>query len=387
MKNYDRVAEFLIELIEFGNEEDIKTLLSNCNESIEQETSSYKTLLLNYLFEYMYGFIEPKLPTLPPLVYENNKIVRGLPITKYANFKTDISHHTMLYLHLYALCECYYSYLTFSREEKKIMQIITEQYNKKFNQGNVIHTLTDKDRTKILSLLINSHTENRFYYYFYDDILTKIEIVAKRKEGRIENCYKLTKYKLQDKEDITYIINKSADINIPLKQKLVRSSNGSIDFGNENFEDNFSALLRSTRFQDIKSIHGQITAIIKNKKRIKYCKCCNPNLLNKNATALCDNCRKLLYKLSVFCKYIDENDVNEKIQQVKYYNFKDIIYNIKANKNSNIKNLRLKRKNKLNKIMQEIEKQIAIEINDKTDEEYYKQDIKSCIIKSFDKIN
>lgn len=111
----DRLGEFLIELITYADDKDIKTFLRNCSEdlitdkdNILEDTSIdfYKSKLLNYLFEYIYGFIELRLPILPPLIYEDGKLIRGLDIPRYQNFKKDISAYTHVYLHLYALCEC-----------------------------------------------------------------------------------------------------------------------------------------------------------------------------------------------------------------------------------------------------------------------------------------
>ena len=117
MINHRRIGAFIIELIRFADDDDIKTFLINCSEDLVKENLFdvekyfYKKKLLNYLFEYIYGFVEMKLPTLPPLIYEDNKFIRGLDLVEYPNFQKDVSSYTHLYLHLYALCECYKSYM------------------------------------------------------------------------------------------------------------------------------------------------------------------------------------------------------------------------------------------------------------------------------------
>lgn len=265
MQSNNSVAEFLIELIKYADDEDIAVLLSNCNNKLTQNisVSNYKTALFNYLFEYIYAFIEPKLPTLPPLLFKDNKIIRVFPVAKYANNDINTSLYEDLYLHLYALCECYNSYQMIFPDEKKEIIKIANEYNKIFNENIKINTITYKDKTKLLHLLINSYTENKFYYYFYNDTLTKVEIIAKKFDSQLEYFYNLTKYELIDTDKTTFITNNKQKINAPLKQKLVRKKSEEIDINDEIFQKYIYELIKNTKFQTVKNIHQQIVSIIK----------------------------------------------------------------------------------------------------------------------------
>ena len=324
MINHERIAEFLIELIRFADDDDILTFLNNCSDKLTKNADKdtcdiyyYKTWLINYLFEYIYGFIEYKIPFLPPLISENGKIKRGLPIAKYPNFDVSVSNYTHIYLHLFALCECYYSYKMVFGDEKKIIKQLYKQAKK----DSKIGVITDKDRTKILHLLINCYSQNKFYYYFYGNSLIKLEIVTKRISHRTEYIYKPTKYKLQDKNGVTYIINKNQNVKMALKQYLTRNTNGEVDYNTVDFEQYFMYLLDDIDFQTIKSVHQQIIKAITPCKRNVYCKCCNPNFKNTKATAICDKCRKLFFELQQFVKSIDEHEVNDYIHSIKSYDF------------------------------------------------------------------
>jgi hypothetical protein len=392
MINHKRIADFLIELVRYANDSDIKAFLSNCSDKLTKDiddencdTYYYKTWLLNYLFEYIYGFIEPKIPSLPPLVYEKSKLIRGLPIIEYPNFNTNVSDYTYLYLHLHALCECYYSYLMVFSNEKKLIKQLIEKSQKDIKLG----AITDKDRTKILNLLIDSYTKNHFYYYFYDDELVKLEIASKRENHKLENCYKATKYHLKDKDKVTYIINNNNTVYTHLKQKLVRNTSGEIDFATVDFKEYFASLLNNIEFQDIKSIHKQIVKAITPVKGKKYCKCCNP--YNKRIrNSLCSKCKDLFSELNKLKKSIDKDEVNEYINSIKSFDFENRIFNISG---SNMKNLRRKRKTQLNQIMNKLETEIKLEIEENGGEfkiYYIKLNdkikvIKRMILISFDK--
>ena len=92
------------------------------------------------------------------MLFKDNKIIRVFPVAKYANNDINTSLYEDLYLHLYALCECYHSYQMIFPDEKKEIIKIANEYNKIFNENIKINTITYKDKTKLLHLLINSYT-------------------------------------------------------------------------------------------------------------------------------------------------------------------------------------------------------------------------------------
>lgn len=367
MQNNNSVAEFLIELIKYADDEDIAVLLSNCNNKLTQHisVSNYKTALFNYLFEYIYAFIEPKLPTLPPLLFKDNKIIRVFPVAKYANNDINTSLYEDLYLHLYALCECYNSYQMIFPDEKKEIIKIANEYNKIFNENIKINTITYKDKTKLLHLLINSYTENKFYYYFYNDTLTKVEIIAKKIDSQLEYFYNLTKYELIDTDKTTFITNNKQKINAPLKQKLVRKKSEEIDINDEIFQKYIYELIKNTKFQTVKNIHQQIVSIIKKEAKIKYCKCCNPNPKNINAGSICKNCRNLIFQLNILTKSIDDYEINDFIYSLKSFNFKQFLCDNKSKKFSDIKELCKYKRRILKHQMAQLIKNINNEMKEK----------------------
>lgn len=367
MQSNNSVAEFLIELIKYADDEDIAVLLSNCNNKLTQNISvnNYKTALFNYLFEYIYAFIEPKLPTLPPLLFKDNKIIRVFPVAKYANNDINTSLYEDLYLHLYALCECYNSYQMIFPDEKKEIIKIANEYNKIFNENIKINTITYKDKTKLLHLLINSYTENKFYYYFYNDTLTKVEIIAKKFDSQLEYFYNLTKYELIDTDKTTFITNNKQKINAPLKQKLVRKKSEEIDINDEIFQKYIYELIKNTKFQTVKNIHQQIVSIIKKEAKIKYCKCCNPNPKNINTGSICKNCRNLIFQLNILTKSIDDYEINDFIYSLKSFNFKQFLCDNKSKKISDIKELRKYKRRTLKHQMAQLIKNINNEMKEK----------------------
>ena len=363
----DRLGEFLIELITYADDKDIKTFLRNCSEdlitdkdNILEDTSIdfYKSKLLNYLFEYIYGFIELRLPVLPPLIYEDGKLIRGLDIPRYQNFKKDISAYTHLYLHLYALCECYYSYQTLPKNKNQNMQNVVEEHIDIIDtQPDKIAGITNKDKTKLLKMFIDSFSENKFYYYFYDNKLIKLEIEAKRKNNKLDYFYKSTAYTLQDAERSTFILNQDNKICGTLKQKLLRqiSEISIIDFYQSIVAT--GTILQHTSFQEIQQAHKHIVKAL-HTTDMKICKCCNPNVKNPKATKLCNNCKELFSKLNDLKLNIAEWEPNDYIDSIKEMDFKKYVYQVKLNEISDIVDLRKKRKKTLIKFINKLEKEI-----------------------------
>ena len=150
-------------------------------------------------------------------------------------------------------------------------------------------------------------------------------------------------------------------------------------------------MVKHVKFQDVKTIHSQIIKIIKKQNKKQYCKCCTPNPKNNKNQKICADCRKLIFNLNRLKKSIDCYEVNEFILSVKTMDFEQLIYQIKLNKKADIKTLRKRRKTKLINIMNKLSKEINVEIEDKTNENYYNmlantvKEINTCITKSFGK--
>lgn len=381
----DRLGEFLIELITYADDKDIKTFLRNCskiyqvdNEDSEDDNYYNKTVLLDNLFKHIYYFIVADKLT------EKGDIC--IPLFSYV--ESVVEQHTPLYLHLYALCNNYYSYMTLYRGEKKKIQTLIDKINKQFNKNYKINSLTVLDRTKLLCMLINNYTENKFYYYYDINQLVKLEIV----KGKAEKSYnyKFSKYNLIDRDGLTDITDKHNKKISSIRTQLIRDPENIIDFNKSNFIDIVVSILNHKSFQDIKQAHQKIVAILKRKPRTVYCGCCNPNPKNYNMDNLCDKCRKLFFQLNSLKKIIDDYDANEYILSVKSQDFKKLIEDVTYGSKVDIKDLKRKRKNKLNKIIKKLEAEIQLELIDTPNDEYYIQlnnivkEIKISIKRSFD---
>lgn len=396
MIHTDDISHFILELIKYADEEDIKLFLENCfSKDLKKDIKDdYRATMLQYLFEYIEVCTDKEIYTVAS-PQEKEIYNLDFKFLKSAYYKPkDLIHKNMrLYLHLYALCECYYSYGILLKEDKLVIGKIIELINKYFNKNIGIHSITTKDRTKILKMLINSYAKNKFYYYFHDNELIKLEIIGKNVNSKREYEYKSTSFELQDREGTTFIINEAKKINIPLKQKLHRvigDKKLSEICSDEGFINGLLLIVGHLSFQDVKSIHEQIIKAIKKKPRAKYCKYCNPNPKYNTNETKCNNCNDLLFIFNSLKRKIDPYEPNEYILSVKDMDFEQIILDTKLTKNSNINKLRERRQNKLLKITKKLKKEINIEITDKSNNEYYESlatlviKIEKCIAKSFE---
>ena len=331
MINHRRIGAFIIELIRFADDDDIKTFLENIFNDVDEAykfaplgSYYYKTTLINYLFMHIHYFIAGDLQ-------EKDEFCPSAA----GYIDIVIRQHTPLYLHLYALCECYYSYGMSVTDNSSILKEILKVTNKNFSKNNKIANFTDKDRTKFLRLLINSYAENKFYYYFYYNRLTKVEIISNKasKNDKPHFSYKFNRYDLQDKDGVTYIVNKQKGTSFKLDKNFKRFP---IKVDSDNFVEQFCNifLVNYMSFQDSKKIHQQIVSVLKRKPRTVYCGCCNPNPKNYSLDNLCETCRELFFQLNNLKNNIDEYDPNLYIHSLKSKDFKQLIKDITFDNNA-----------------------------------------------------
>ena len=367
MINHKFMPNFIIDIIRYADDKDIKMLLSNSKALSYQWYSQYtsekdvsKGRLLACLFDYIYEFIEPELFIEPDLIVEKCEIMEEFAIPAPQNLANCITNHKLLYLHLYALSECYHSYPVYfpnkhKNELYKFQQMFAE------NGVNVIKTkvLTGNDIKKLLHMFITSYTENGFYYYFYDNELVKLEIRKIATKKKTDYKYIKTVYNLKDTENTTYITNNDIDININLKQKLLREQREkfakiNINTSDTNFIGAFEYLFGTYDFQDIKNIHSKIISVLKITPKEK-CKCCNPDINNPKSTKICNNCKKLFKHFQELQSFIDEMTGSTYLYQLKNKNIREEVYKININsKAKDINELQKKRKNFFNNIIRKI---------------------------------
>lgn len=391
MINHKLMPNFIIDIIRYADDKDIGTLLLNSKAKSYQwklqllGNNGFKRKLLTCLFDYIYEFIEPDLFIKPDLDVENSEIIEELPLSAPPYLRKRIANHKLLYLHLYALSECYHSYQCyFPDEDKKEMYNLQKAFSKEFGTDKNKKVLTEKDITKLLHLFINSYTENGFYYYFYDNELVKLEIkqttskVFKQKYIK-DYKYAKTVYELEEHNDSTIIVNNEIGINTDLKSKLLRENRiktvqEEINHNEDNFVEILAEILNVYDFQDIKNIHEKLIKILKISKK-ETCKCCNPDVNKIKSTKICGKCKKLFKEISDIQGYIDVNTNSNELYKFKNKNIRSDVYKISIDKTGDLNKLSKKRKiflrNTIKKLLLETNKAmlLADKINCKIENE------------------
>ena len=330
--NYLAIAEFIIEFIQYADEADIRRFL--------------KFLLQNKI----------------PLSSEESMYDSNYFKNKFIELLISHPEHNQSILqHLEGLQYCYNSYKAIFNDDKKNMQRIDTKIAE-YTSSEPINppSITSKDKTKLIHVIIENCIKNGFYYFFYNDNLFKWDVTLK-KNNKIR--YNETKYDLIDKVDGTHIVSKEHYVDYNLKYRLPRYDM-QLDYllvhDKSKFITCLYELIRSEDFQKIKNIHNKIVEAIKVNKK-DYCKCCNPIVNNSKLSKICDNCKNLFEEFNNLNSYLREWKQYEDEFGISKINYKNMIYNIKPDRMSNLKSLRIKRKAKLlnaiNMVIKEINKE------------------------------
>lgn len=339
MLQQDRIAEFITTLITHADDEDIKTFLGYFANKLPKPQfgySNHKTLLIGYLFQYIYGHIETNASEIVNIVSKWDDFI----LPEHLNYPNNLIHYEPLYLHLYALCECFYSYKMLNQSEKNLIQKILETTDKSLTKNiECPATVKNNSTTKLLKLLINSYKENGFYYFFYDDTLVKLTIHRCKKSLYNEQSedekeyeypsakYKYTKLKLEDRGNKTYITD-GKNINESLGSYLTRARHFNKDRESiktlddvENLaKDLLKELTKTSAYDTAKNLHKKIVTILKkipSKKPRKDKLCEEKNIKNLN-----NKYEVILKKLQKAQNLIIDDEPEEIIRA-----FKDIDFN------------------------------------------------------------
>ena len=267
---------------------------------------------------------------------------------------------TPLYLHLYALCECYYSYPLADAEKGLLAKFISNiEQSKGTKEKKKINTLKDNSRTKFLKLLINSYKEKKFYYLFYKNTLLKLKIEEKSTEHIDNNkqkycektyIYKHIIYSLEDRDGVTKIINKKLKIDKPLNSILVRFDDTDIENSIKRFNEEMTKTISLN--QSI-NFHKQITNILSEKR---------PNSCSQRDFELLNNrCKKLLEELEQLKMQIGYDETNDYILTIRDIDFEKELFSFEQYRKLSMKEVRYKIKSKLNKLIKNIKKEISSE--------------------------
>lgn len=402
MKFYDNMGSFIIQFLAFGASRDIKKFLYNCSakiitaQDIEKEQTElhyYQEMLLNYLHNYIY-FLDNELERLS---------TDALDDAPYEPIKyLDISTYRLIYLHLNALCQSYFTYNAPLSDDKEKYKKIEKKFYKKYKQIVKIKYIEPIECTKILKFLIDNYYKNQFYYYAYNGKIIRLKIKTKTKHNKPVYYYDKKEFNIVQYGTKYYILDEDRDLKVEINKNFVESityqlpckDNTDKDEKIKKFEKDFKELFKNAMpqvdFQDITEAHNQIISILKEDEEDddekKYCKCCNPNIKKPKATKLCSKCKKLFNSLEMLKKHTKDWVSNDFIYSIAETDFKKMIYNISPTKYPEIQKLRNKRKNILNKFIKKLEREI--EHFNKADE--YKivtekiAEIKQLILNSFD---
>ena len=339
-------CEFLVEFLRYTDDEDIKTLLRFCITKKEWSKNtegeySYQAILLAYL------------------MYKNNP---------YNRFLT---------LHLTAICNCYNSYKCRFFDNKKEFKAIQDKFCEYFQQTpSKVKSITEKDKSKIFKLIINSYKKNEFYYCFDDNRLVKVEIADLELMNKMGCEIAETSYLLKNKNGIKYIVNEKSNVHYKLKNKLPLDKIV-CDYSNleskEQFVLAFKECLESIDFQEIKEIHNSIISAISDFKN-NECTWCFPELDNNRSKKLCDNCKNLNDTISEFKKtvldYVENKTkgkyiLTDNIYKICYeINLDKYIKDEKYNSTLGMDELRQRRKIKLDTIFKKAAEEINVKVKE-----------------------
>lgn len=403
MKFYDNIGSFIIQFINYVDIRDIKKFLYNCSakiitvQDIEEEKVEpyyYQQMLLNYLYNYIY-FLDNGLERLSTDALDDALFD---PV-QYL----DISTCRLIYLHLNALCQSYFTYNAPLSDDKQEYEQLENEFYEKYKKTVKIKYIEPIECTKILEFLIDNYYKNKFYYYAYNGKIIRLKIKTKTKHNKPVYYYDKKEFNIVQDSTKCYILDENRDLKVEINKNFVEGityqlpckDNTDEDENTKKFKKVFKALFKNAMpqidFQDITEAHNQIISILKEDEEDdddekKYCKCCNPNIKKPKATKLCSKCKKLFNSLEMLKKHTKDWVSNDFIYSIAETDFKKMIYNISPTKYPEIQKLRNKRKNILNKFIKKLEREI--EHFNKADE--YKivtekiAEIKQLILNSFD---
>lgn len=366
-----RYAEFLIDLINYADNTDVRIFLDNIFVYDKLKDSDIpKVSLIKHLFYYVDNYIDLHIGGREDLLQLKKKYIQNGP---YFNPSIPFVENVYvpLYLNLYALSENFYSYRITTSKDLSMIETINIAYNFLSKEARKVYMSKNGSPAKLMHMLIKSYIENKFYYSFFNDKLLKIEIKSKitsKKNEKTNRMYKesidtfvFTEYKLEDKNGETFVINNNIGVNESLGMLLVRNKyipDDSIEY----FVDYAS---KSISFTDTTKLHNKIVQIL------KYKKYKGAAVTDKNIAKFHGKCEDLLKKLKEIQQNINPEVENDYISVFPTFEFEDIIFKIDpSEKFSDMREFRHNRKNKLNDYILELEQEIKIE-----DDEYMYGDL------------
>lgn len=369
-----KISEFIYIMLMHADDKDVYNFINCCDKRLhitKNDYASSKKILINYLFGYIYTYIEGSVQDI--LHFRTNDNEELLYMQEPSDY---LNRYRTLYLHLYALCENYYSYILVNDKEKNNLMAIKLAYettlqdeycvNKEFPPTKEIHSTKENSPNKLLKLLINNYVKNGFYYVFHDNILEKICITKHMKsqgyDDKNKSAYSLstatydyTKYNLIDKNKITFIVNNKIKINESLGKYLERRQTITEEIPNG--LDIIKENCKSHSMDDVRYFHKKIVETLKIDNSEKISLQCTESVLQKFRK----KCDVLLQKLKELQDIIIYDEPNDYILTIRDNDFEKILFSFEKQEINNLKQLKEQNKKYLNGMIKEIKKQIKEE--------------------------
>ena len=364
-KHLDKFSEFVREILYYADDKDVKTFLEFIP-NIKINSLNYKSLLLANLLQPVQNcavYYVYQLPIeLPDNPINTESVPEDYPLLTV--FTETFKSYYPLFLHLYVLCESYYSYVTVSIEEKSMLQQVANVFTKYNKTDNIkIHAITNIDKQKILKMLINCYKNNKFYYYFNNEKLAKVAIQKYKQNNQIKYKFDEVVYKIHDDDKSTRLVNHEKNINYNLKKILLRIDDKfDLPTEDEFFMEKFSKFFDHISFDTIKKVHSNIVDAIKSPPK-DFCKLCNPNPNNPRAYKLCPTCDKFIAKINEISELINQDEHNEYLYTIKNSISRHSIFSKFLKKNNGEIYSIKKRKTRFAKLISELKKAVQNEMN------------------------
>ena len=365
-KHFNKFSEFVLEIIYYADDEDVKTLLEFIF-NIDFNSLNYKLFLLANLLRPIQNCAEYDVYQLPITLPNNNFInAKSVPddYPLFTVFKKAFNSYYPLFLHLYALCESYYSYITIPIEEKSIIQQGANIYTKYSKTDDIkIHAITNSDKQKIFKMLVNCYKNNKFYYYFNNDNLAKVAIQEYKQNNQIKYKFDEVVYKIYDDDKSTHLVNSEKGIDYNLKTILLRNDDKyNLPTSEEVLIEKSTKLFAHISFDTLKKMHSDIVDAIKDAPK-DFCKLCNPNPNKSNAYKLCPKCDEFLAKINEISEHINQDEPNEYLYTIKNRISRYSIFNEFLKKNNREYYSIKKRKTRFAKLINDLKKNVQNEKN------------------------
>lgn len=338
--NTDTYAKHVIKkigllIVKYAENKDVKKLIINCYETIRLDLMAKRLNEYNEEIDYWKEELIDLL-TFDFLIDEFDD----------SDIFEDVKHllKLTLFTHLKCIARCFYSY-SFLMDVDKSSDTDKKFIEKLDNENIDVKSMFTADSlkkfeiTNILHDIISCY-DNKFYYMFDCDSVSKIEIAYKQsKKGFEEVITNIIRYELINKDRKPSIIDNETGLKIPIDRQVKPL-----------FQDKKNKVkMQPNTYDSFMGTHDRLVKALS--LHIPACHWCNPDISKKNEKGKCNTCQKLLDDLN---KFVHENELEN-------INFNTFVDSIRINDVTNLAELKKKRRELLYSYLKKAEKQIKFE--------------------------